>query len=273
MNSKSLFKFMSYKAYLRNAFGGSQARTGIRKKAAAWMKCQTAYLSQVLNGSANLSLEQADLLSEFLGHDGEEREFFLLLVQYERAGTKSLENFFQLKINQHLERRQTIRHRIQSEEGLSVVDQAVYYSKWYYSCIHVLISIPELQTKAALAKALNLPLPTISEVLEFLETRGLAVFENGHFRIGPRHLHLAHDSPHITKHHSNWRGRAMASLDVPQENDLHYSVVVTLSQDDVLKIKAKVVDLIQESMAIVRDSKEESAYGFTLDWFNILSSR
>ncbi len=269
MNRKNVFEFKSYKSYLEHVFGGNRARTGARKKAAGWIGCHTAYLSLVLKGDANLSLEQAYRLNEFLGHDLEEKEFFLLLVQFERAGSKDLENYFLQKIQLQLSNRLTIRGRLQSEEGISTVDQAIYYSKWYYSCIHVMISIPELQTKAALSDHLNIPLSIVSEVLDFLESRGLAILSNGLYQIGSRHLHLPQDSPHIGQHHSNWRSRALVSLDLPQKNDLHYSVVVTLSEQDVLKIKEQIMDLIKSNMKIVKDSKEEQTFAFALDYFEI----
>lgn len=269
MVKKNVFDFTSYKAYLEHALGGSKVRTGARKRAAEWIGCHTAYLSIVLNGDANLSLEQAFRLNDFFGHDQEEREFFLLLVQMERAGSKDLEDYFFQKIQQHLLSRQTIRGRLQYEEGISAADQAIYYSKWYYSCIHVMLSIPGLQSKIALSEHLRIPVSVISEVLNFLESRGLAVLKEGLYQIGPRHLHLSHTSPHIGKHHSNWRNRAMASLDLPSKNDLHYSVVVTLSEGDVIKVREQIMELIRANMNVIKDSKEECTFAFTLDYFQI----
>jgi uncharacterized protein (TIGR02147 family) len=269
MTEKNIFEFSSYKTYLEQIFGGKQVRTGARKKAADWIGCHTAYLSLVLNGEANLSLEQAFRLNDFLGHDPDEREYFLTLVQLERAGTKDLESYFKEKIHQQILARSTIRGRLKSEEGLSHADQAIYYSKWYYACIHVLISIPEMQSRTALANHLHLPISVVSEVLDFLEKRGLAVVKEGRYQIGPRHLHLPENSPYIGKHHSNWRQRALLSLDLPQKNDLHYSVVVTLSQQDAVKLRESMMDLIKSNMEIVSDSKEECAFGFSMDYFQV----
>lgn len=269
MNEQNLFEFKSYKSYLRALFGGTQVRNGARKKAAESIGCHTAYLSLVLNGDANLNLEQAQKLSTYLGHDTEAEDFFLLLVQLERAGTRELSNYFQNKIEQHLSERQSIRGRLKSKESISVEDQVIYYSKWHYSCVHVLISIPGLQTKAAIAAHLSLPLSLVSEILDFLESRGLALEKNGEYQIGPRHLHLSAESPNINKHHVNWRSKAQQAMDAPKKDDLHYSVVYSMSREDSLRIKHKIMDLIQSNMAIVKDSKEEQAVAFTMDYFEI----
>lgn len=122
-------------------------------------------------------------------------------------------------------------------------------------------------TQYSLRNLFKCVVSVVAEVLSFLETRQLIVFTDGRYIIGPRHLHLSSESPQIHKHHSNWRGRALASLDVPKKNDLHYSVIWTLSKDDAEKIKLELTDNIQSLMKTVRDSKEEVAFGFTLDFF------
>ena len=86
--TRALFEFRDYKAYLRQALErrreherGSQARL------AESLRCQSAYLSMVLRGSADLSIEQADGVNVFLAHSAKESHFFLILVQRARAGT------------------------------------------------------------------------------------------------------------------------------------------------------------------------------------------
>lgn len=269
MIKKTVFECKTYKTYLFHSLGGYRARTGLRTKAAEYIRCQTAYLSKVLNEDADLSLEQALLMSEFLGHDSEENDFFLLLVQKARAGSSKLTAYYEKKIQFHLEQRLNIRNRLKTQDSLSTDDQAIYYSKWYYSCLHVMVSIPSLNTKIALIDHLKLPPELVSEALDFLESRGLIVSQGGRYQIGPRHLHLASNSPYINKHHANWRSRALHSMDVPQANDLHYSVVVTLSKDDIVKLKSNIVDLIQENMKVIKDSKEETTLAIGIDFFQI----
>lgn len=269
MNKKNVFEYSSYKSYLVQRLGGTGSRNGLRKKAASHMGCQTTYLSKVLNEAAHLSLEQAYLMNEFLGHNNEECDFFILLVQKGRSGSRKLSDYFELKIQEQIKHRTSIRNRLKLSDSLTSEDQTIYYSKWYYACIHVLVSIPQLNTKSSIMEHLKLPSSVITEALDFLETRGLLIKHNERYEIGPRHLHLAQESPHINKHHTNWRNKALSSLDIPQKNDLHYSVVVTLSQDDLVKIRSRILDLIQENMQIIKDSKEECSVAICMDYFQI----
>jgi uncharacterized protein (TIGR02147 family) len=266
---KQVFEFRSYKPYLSGLLGQKGQKTGRRSEAARHMGCQTAYLSQVLNGDAHLSLEQAFSMNEFLGHDEEQGEFFLLLVQKERAGTSDLKKYFTEKLEKLAERRLVIKNRLKDQETLSVSDQAVYYSSWYYACIHVMVTIPGLQDKESIAKHLNLPLTTIAGALEFLVSRGLVIEEGARYKMGPRHVHLGHDALFIAKHHTNWRTRALVAIDHVKKDDLHYSMVGTISRADARKIKERVVELIQENMKTFAPSKEECVFVSAFDFFEI----
>jgi uncharacterized protein (TIGR02147 family) len=267
---KDIFDVNSYKTYLRDAFGGTKRRTGQRSRAALAIGCQTGYLSQVLNDKAQLSIEQALEMSRFLGHSADETEMFLLLVQHERAGTKSLREHLEVQKRALIDRRLIIKNRLKIAETLSPADQTTYYSVWYYSCIHVMLSIASLRTKEAIAQYLNLPLPTVATVLEFLTSRGLArIDDHGLFQIGPRHIHLGYDSDNIRKHHTNWRIRAIDSLDQLANDDLHYSVVVSLSRNDVRRLKDRLIETIQENLKTVQASGEEALYCQTIDLFEI----
>jgi uncharacterized protein (TIGR02147 family) len=264
-----VYEYTSYKPYLSHSFGGSRKKTGRRAAAARQMGCQTTYLSQVLHGKANLSLEQGYALNSFLGHDTDESEYLLLLIQKERAGTPELREYFVTKLKKLIERKLTLRNRIQAKAEISPLDQAKFYSHWYFAAIHVLLSIPALHTKSALVEHLNLPLERITEALEFLQTCGLVVSEGSRYQIGPRHMHLSKDSPNVIKHHANWRMRAIQSLDQTHSGDLHYSVVVSLSREDVIKIKSRLLQVIDEHLELVAPSKEEVAYAYTIDFFEV----
>ena len=67
-DEKSSFSFKDYKALLHWRIETSPRRgRGVRAALAQAMKVQSAYLSRVLNGDADLSLEQADAANTFFG--------------------------------------------------------------------------------------------------------------------------------------------------------------------------------------------------------------
>jgi uncharacterized protein (TIGR02147 family) len=265
----SIYDYQDYRRFLVDALGGKNKRTGQRGALARHLGCQTAYLSQVLSGVANLSLEQAYKVNQFLGHDPQASDYFLLLVQKERAGTHELKAYFHTKIGEILQRRSEIRSRVAKNRTVSERDQAYYYSQWYVGAMHVALSVPHLQSIAELSRHFQLEESVVREVLDFLLNTGLAAYEKQRYTIGPSHIHLAKDSVFIKQLHSNWRLKAVQSLGRKTEDNLHYSVAYTLSRADALKVRQQILDVIEQNMEIVKPSKEEVVYCNTIDFFEL----
>lgn len=263
----SLFDFRDYKQYLV-AQGESESR-GYRKKLSEAAGCQTAYVSHVLNGTAHFSWEQAEAISRFLGHSGFETEYFLFMVELTRAGTPSLRRFLSGKLDEIREKHLNIKTRVHIKATLSREDQARYYSAWYYAAIHVLLTLPKLRTQEALSRHLRVSTKIVSEVLDFLCSVSLAVREGQTYLVGSAELHLEIDSPMISKHQTNWRLQAIRSLENFREGDLHYSSVFTIHPEDANRIRASLVEQIQNATQIVRDSKEELSFAMGIDFWEV----
>lgn len=267
----SVFDFNEYKAYLEAFVGPKGRRTGRRAGMARHLGCQTAYISQVLSAGAHLSLEQAMAFNEFAGHDSDSGHYFLLLVQKDRAGTPPLKDYFKLQLQELVQQRQEIKSRLAKSKQISAQDQNQYYSSWIFAAIHVALTIPELRQPQALAERFRLPLATVNQALEFLVGCGLAKRTTQGFTVGAVHLHLPRESKNILKHHTNWRLAALKSLDHwdRQQQDLHYAVAVSLSKEDVNILKEKILKLIDESIQVIKPSKEEVLWCQVIDFFQV----
>ena len=267
---KPPFEYKDYKSYLNDKIKSHpQQGRGLKSAISKKLGCQTAYISQVLNGEANLSLEQADGINQFFHHTKDESQFFILLVEIARAGTVSLRKHFQSQIESLLEKRSVLKNRLDVKRALSVPDQTTYYSAWYYSAIHIATTIPEFRTKEALSKRLGLALPLVSQALEFLLTVGLVVLEGDRFKIGTAQIHLGQDAVMANRSHLNWRLQAMRSLENSGRQNLFYTDVVSLSKEDVSKIKETLMKTIQELRAVIKDSPEETLQCLSLDFFEV----
>lgn len=271
MKNKSIYEFRDYKAYLRFLESHRpQGSRGFRAELSRTVGCQTAYTSQVLNGSANFSLEQAQVLNEWLAHDKNESRYFLFAIDYARAGTALLRaNYLEL-MEELIQKQLNLKERFKVKEMLSSEDQAVYYGHWAYAAMHMAVTVPQLQTPEAISDFFRFPQARVNKVLKFLVSVGLVVnAKPNHYTIGTARLHLGVDSPLLPKHHVNWRLEAMKSLDREAESDLHYTSIVSLSQEDVLAIKALLVKEIDAYNAIVKPSVEETLCCLTLDFFEL----
>ncbi|MBK25647.1 MAG: hypothetical protein CME70_16740 [Halobacteriovorax sp.] len=270
---KTVFDYVDYKPYINEKILGSPNKgRGIKRSMATFLGCQTAFISQVLNQHVHFSLEQAIKLNKFWEHNKEESKFFLLLIQYQRAGNKELEFFFHEEMKEIIERRSNLKERLNIKDSLDDSNQHIYYSAWYYAAVHILLSIPAFQTPKAISKHLRLPLKQIQEIITFLEANGLAVQKAGKYEIGLTRIHLDKNSVQIRRHHTNWRNQAITSIDKNDPNDLHYSNALSMSHGDVPKIKEILIKAIEECRVIIRASKEERLQVLTMDFFGINES-
>lgn len=270
MTKKNIFDFKNYKSYLTYQESAQSAYIrGFRTRLAEVAGCNNAFISQVLNTGAHLSLEQALKISRYLSHDKEEEQYFIMLIEWERAGTLDLQNYFAHQLHDLKEKRLNIKTRVKYDKGLSLDAQATYYSQWYYAAIHMIVTISEFRTADRIAKNLKLNLDLVKKVIAFLVSHELIVEKEGELRPGPSYLHLEKSSPLIARHHSNWRLVAMDSLTKESKTDIHYSTVSTLSKKDVEILRAKCVQFIEEYVQIISHSKEEKMWVLNLDFFNM----
>lgn len=265
----TLFDFKEYKAYLHFRVGSKSARRGLKTALAKALSCQPTYISQVLNGNAHLSLEQASDINSFFGHSDDEAHFFMLLVQKDRAGKMALKKYFADQIQQVLDHRLNLTRRLGTQNSLNEEQKTTFYSSWHYLAIYLALTVPDLRTREALVRHFHLPVKKVNQVLDFLISCGLAVQKGSEYISDSGLIRIGNDSPHILKHHSNWRTKALESLDREDVNDLHYSAVYSLSRADVRRLKSEMLEHIKDYLAVVRESKEEEVYVLGLDFFNL----
>jgi uncharacterized protein (TIGR02147 family) len=265
----TVFDSTNYRKYLNARLTGDGPRSGLKSAAAKAIGCHSTYLSQVLNDRADLSLEQADLMNAFLAHTKEESDFFILIVLKARAGTTSLRNHFQEQIDAQLSKRTLIKNRVGQKTEITAIDESKFYSSWYFGVLHVLVSIPSLQSREAIAQYLKLPLERVTECLTFLEQIQLIRRKGSMYEHNASMVHLSNDSTNIVKHHLNWRLRSMRVIEERGASDTHYSAAVSLSKRDAARIKQILVDNLQQNLEIIASSKEEVAYGLLFDFFEL----
>jgi uncharacterized protein (TIGR02147 family) len=267
---KEIYSFTDYRLYIKGKiYNGDRARRGELSALAEAIPCQSSYLSRVMAGEADLSLEQADTAGKYLGHSQDENSFFLLLVQYARAGTASLRAHFKRSITSAQEERLSLHKRVGLKQVLNKEDQATYYSLWYYAAIHVMSGIPAMQTKAAMAQELGLPPNRVSEILEFLISTNLVKeTAEGKFITGEGKIHLKKDSRMILRHHSNWRNQAIRSMEKDLESGIHYSVLLNTSKKDAEILRSMIAKFIEEFMKVVHPSSDEEMNCLVIDFFN-----
>ncbi len=268
--TKEIYDFSDYRLYIKyKIYNGDRARRGELSSLAEAIPCQTSYLSRVMAGESDLSLEQADSAGRHFGLSQNENSYLLSLVQYARAGTPSLKAHFKRSIQSAQEERLSLNKRVGVKQVLSKEDQATYYSIWYYAAIHVMSGIPSLQTKQAMAQELGLSQNKVAEILEFLISTRLVKEEgDGRYVTGEGKIHLKKDSHMILRHHANWHTQALRSMEKNLDSGIFYSVLLNTSKKDAEILRGMIAKFIEDFMKVVHPSPDEEMNCFIIDFFN-----
>jgi uncharacterized protein (TIGR02147 family) len=271
MTKISIYDFTDYRDFLKSWIASvpEKSRGQLARISEAGNVHKTT-LSQVFHGSKDLSLEQAQRIGQYLGLNFGEIEFFLLLVNFSRAGTTDLKDCYSRQIEARRKNHQQLSNRVSRTRDLSSEERSIYYSNWIYSAVRNLSAIESFRTPSKIAAHLGIDPSLMNQVLDFLLNTGLCVQDRNGIRPGPQMTHLEAASPLVSRHHGNWRIKAMERHPMLRmDEELAYTAPMTLSVSDVEKIRALLADVVQRTDEIVGPSKSEKLYCMCLDWFEV----
>ncbi|MCM2277663.1 MAG: TIGR02147 family protein [Oligoflexia bacterium] len=265
----SIFNFTDYKSFLKDLLKGKGEKRGFQGQLASAAGCQPAYLSQVLRSHVQLTPEHACNLAHFLGLDELESEYFLLLVDYSRAGTRRLRQRIQAQLDRKKREAENFANRLRDGALDSIEARSRYYSSWHWGAIHIITSIQASQTPEAISQRLNLPIEVVLETLRGLKTMGLVKSDNNRWQFTGGNLHIPKDSPLNGVNHQNWRLKAVQDSQNAESDGLHYTFCFTVTRSDYEKLKTMLLSFIDEQRKVIAPSACEDLVCFTYDLFRI----
>lgn len=230
----------------------------------------TTTLSQAVKGGRPFSMEQVANICCYLGLNELETKYALLLLQVERAGTEVLREILNRELKALKHQALDLVHVVKRDKILSEAEKAVFYSNWYFSAIAVFSSIPSLQNVSSLITRTGLSKQKINQAIEFLVKSGICVEKNGRIEQGTNSTHLEAKSPLVSRHHSNWRIKAMEKHpNLDDETEIAYSSPMSISKEDANRIRTFVVDLVKKVSEIRDPSACEEGYFLNIDWIKM----
>ena len=269
MTTTDIFNFDDYRAFIKAYVDSSPDSWGLWAKLALAAGCQATYLSQAMRGKVQLTAEHIHGLAKYWNMSEAETDFFLLQLEFARAGTEELRDYYLKKIKKIRRERDDLSKRFQKERVAPGEKETLYYSAWYWSALHVMTTVPELQTAQAMATRLFLPVKFVESCLHKLEEQGFVKKEGKLWKLGTADVHIPKDSLMVGIHHNNWRAKAVADSNQPDTEGVHFTGVYSLSRSDYQHLKEKVLDLVEHSRRVIAPSKEEEVICFTCDFFKI----
>ncbi len=264
---EKVFKYESYKKFLRDWIEDGQSGMGDLAKAA---QCHRTYLSQVLNGKADLTSDHAVNLCEYFGFDSYESTYFLTCHLYERSRLKSAREALKKKLTsmqqkfQQVGRRINGKERVQIETGITLPIGA-YYSDSNIALVHMATSCLETQTVQKISENFNIYTERVSEILELLIQLDLVIKRGDKYIHSGKNIHLDDGNLFSRTNHLNWRIRAAQSMTRP--TSLHYTNVFSVSKTDVPVIREKLLQFLETQSKQISRSGSEEVLVFCCDLF------
>ncbi len=264
-----LFEYDDYKSLVLDLVAHMPKKgRGQMTKMAAHLNVHNVVLSQVYRGEKELSMEQAYDTAEYLGFSDLETEYFLLLVQKNRAGHYRLKAHFEERIKEARSKSMDLKKRLKQDKELTEETRAIFYSNWYYSGVRLSTDHPDVNTVDQISRRLDLPLSLVKKVVQFLIENKLCVKENNQLQMGPARIHIGSDSPLLSRHHLNWRLKSFDRMNkYDPRKELFFTGPYSLSEELVGKIRKELVETIDRLTKQVVESESETLACLNIDWF------
>ncbi|KHD87784.1 MAG: hypothetical protein OM95_12270 [Bdellovibrio sp. ArHS] len=268
---KTLFDFDNYQDFLSFYVSNPEAPRGLRTELAKAMQCQAAYLSQVLNGKAELTEDHAFKLVNHLGFSNIEKEYFTLLVRISRASGHDLQEYLKKQAAALSKVATKVDYKVIAKNLREDEDFTKYYfSSWIPSTVHIATSSPHYQTTAAISQRLGLPEKKVLDCLQLLAEKQLVGRKGpGEWVYQGGNIHLPKSSPLGVNHQIHNRLQAIKSLQTGDDKDLHVSAVFTMDKEGFEALKKLFLDSIEKANKRIAASGTEEIYGMCWDLFEV----
>lgn len=266
-----IFKFNDYKEFVQKWVENHPAKgRGQYGKMAEALGISSVLISQIFKGEKNLSLEHAYLLTEFVGLTPAERDYLILLVNFDRAGSHKLKEYFRRQIK-HIQKQRTenLQQVLKTDITLSETDKAIFYSNWLYSAVRLQTSIKGFQTLESLSSYFQISREQISDILYFLIEKNLVLKNEKGFEMGPQRTHLESSSPFIKARQISWRVKAFEKMDRTDKSQFFYTAPMSISEQQLKNLREKITDVIKElTQDLINDEPEKLAC-LNIDLFSL----
>jgi uncharacterized protein (TIGR02147 family) len=265
------FQFKDYRSYFNALSSSDTAPRGFRAALAREAGCQASYLSQVLKNRAHLTEDQLLGIAVHLRLSSAEIDHLLLLLRYEKAGTKKLKEHLARALQISQEAHKSLKTRVPAE---SFADEqnilGTYFSSWIPSAVHILTSSIEFQTPGAIAKRLGLPLRKVQETLEFLEGVSFVERSGSRWSFKRNSFHVPKESALQPAVQATRRELAARSMALNPVGAIHFSSLFTIDEADMKAIQDLLRDLVEKSHRLIQDSGTENLACLCLDLFEVV---
>lgn len=267
----SLFEFSDYRAFLKeHIYSLPKHGRGELSKLSRHLGVNSTLISQIMAGLRDFTTEQAYDITVYLGLSELEAEYFTLLVQIEKAGNSRLKGFLRKRLAAVKAESFKLEKRFAHDKKLSEEDKTIFYSSWLYSAIRLFCSTREEgRTVEEITGWLQISNARALECLRFLTRTGLCTQKGGHYQMGVPLTFVAQGSPHLLKHHANWRLKALQRSEGLSAEELMITAPMSISAADFQAIREMLTTLMSSLSQKIKDSPAEEVACLNMDFFRV----
>lgn len=266
----SIFSHEVYVTFVKEwikaqAFAGR----GQVNKIANHLSVNPTLISQVLSERRDLSLEQAEQLTDYMGLSAIEKDYFLLLVEHSRSGTQALKKYFENKLLLLIKQATEIKNRTPEARSLTDQERAVFYSSWMYSAIRIFCSLQDGKTFEQICSEFRLSRDKAQNILDFLVSTSLVESKDNKFYPGTQRTFLEQGSPFLPRHYSNWRMYSIRRADDLPADELMFTAPFSISEKNLAVLKEDLLQVIKKVYERVGEDDPETMAVVNIDLVRI----
>lgn len=266
----SIFDHLDYRDFLK-AYIENQPKKGwgVVSKIAEALDMTQAHVSQILSGAKEFSAEQALKLSRFLQLSNFESDYLILLIQFQRAGTQDLKDYYKEKIDKTKLEALQVKNHFSGFAPLSESEMNQFYSTWLYSAIRMFCSVGNGKSFQDILSRFPIAPKELTAMVGFMTDKGLLTREGNHYQLGSQRTLSQKGSPQFVMHSKNWRLQAVQRCERLNEGDIFITSPMSMSKEDYEKLRNDLIELLKKISLQVADSPAEEIVCLNLDLFLI----
>lgn len=269
--NQSIFNFSDYKEFVNSWIEVQNAKNTDEKvsyrRVASHLNISSTMISQIFKGDKQLSLEMAYELCSFLNLSSSEIDYFLILVELQKAGSYKLKKHYEEKIKLMQDYHKVMEARLKSDITLDEENKQIFYSNWIFSAVRMLSGIPGLNDIQSFAQRLQVSEETMVKVVSFLLENNLCIKKEGKIEQGPAKTFIGSSSSLTQRHHQNWRLLGLQKVYPNNNENLFYTCPMSVSKKVADEIRKELPNFIDKINKMVLASESEVVRCFNIDWF------
>lgn len=258
---------------LLRAFIASQPQKGrgLVKQIAEHLGVASPQVSQFLSGIKTITMDQAYLIGKYFSWSELEMEYWLTLVDWERASHHDVKRHFKKKLLSIKKESLKVSKVVSATTELSDVDKGQFYSSWIYSGIRLYCSLGRGKRIEEIHQAFpEYHANELNEIVEFLLQRQLIIKTGLVYELGMQRTFVPKGSPFLRQHQTNWRIRAVERSSFITDDELMFTAPLSISEAGFKKVRRELQDWIKHiSENLISYGDAEQVACLNIDFFRV----